>query len=285
MIKAAKMGYQTVLSQGYYIDLMHPASKHYLNDPLEKNNALTIEESKNILGGEATMWSELVTPLTIDSRIWPRTAAIAERLWSQQAIDDVDNMYKRLEIISFQLESLGITHIKNKEVILRNITDNHDVNALIDLMNVCEPLKGYTRNHKGTEYKSFSPFTLFADACTADAPDARKFNKNTELFLKEDDLNALKMLKRDLSKWSGNYSRLQQIPVNPKIKPLLPLSIGLSDISTQILAAFNQKKITKEHLSKAYKILKELKKPHADVDLMLVKSLRQLLIYCEKHYL
>jgi len=285
MLKAAKMGYQTVLSQGYYIDLMLPASKHYLNDPLKINNGLTLEESKNILGGEATMWGELVTPLTIDSRIWPRTAAIAERLWSQQSIADVNNMYKRLEIISFQLESLGITHIKNKEVILRNITDNQDITALKDLMNVCEPLKGYTRNHQGTEYKSFSPFTLFADACTADAPDALKFNNNTNLFIKKQEATALKMIKRDLAKWSGNYSKLSKIRVNTKIQPLIPLSKNLSEISTQILASFNQKRITKERINLIKKLLIELNKPYADVDLMLVNSFKELLSHCEKEFL
>ncbi|WP_085940638.1 family 20 glycosylhydrolase [Granulicella tundricola] len=30
------------------------------------------------------MWAEHLSPRTIDSRIWPRTAAIAERFWSQR---------------------------------------------------------------------------------------------------------------------------------------------------------------------------------------------------------
>ena len=113
LIKAAKKGYQTVLSNGYYIDRMLPVEHHYNVDPIG-NVQLTKAEQSRILGGEATMWSELVTQQTIDSRIWPRTAAIAERFWSPQAINDVNAMKKRLATVSFQLEELGLTHIKKQ---------------------------------------------------------------------------------------------------------------------------------------------------------------------------
>ena len=59
------------------------------------------------------MWAEWVTPETIDSRIWPRTAAIAERLWSPRRVTDVTDMYRRLAVLSLQLEELGLTHKRN----------------------------------------------------------------------------------------------------------------------------------------------------------------------------
>ncbi len=92
MKNAAKQGYQTILSNGYYIDLAKTAEEHYLNDPLPDTMKMDESAKEFILGGEATMWSELTNDETADSRIWPRTAAIAERLWSPLSINDVDDM-------------------------------------------------------------------------------------------------------------------------------------------------------------------------------------------------
>jgi hexosaminidase len=191
LIKAAKKGYQTVLSNGYYIDRMLPVKHHYSVDPIG-DAILTKEERKRILGAETTMWSELVTKEIIDSRIWPRTAAIAERYWSKKEVTDIDNMLKRLQVVSNNLEELGITHLKNKDVILRKMSNNQNHTALESLSNICEPVKIYSRNKGGIEYNSFSPFTLFADACTADAKDAITFNNEVALFLKNKEKKTFK---------------------------------------------------------------------------------------------
>ena len=145
LFEAARKGYMGILSNGYYIDLCQPASYHYLNDPIPADTVLDPSSLQNVLGGEATMWSELVTPENIDSRIWPRTAAIAERLWSPVSVKDVNDMYRRLDIINNKLEEYGITNIKNYEAMLRRLTGGKDITPLKQFADVVEPLK-YTKD-------------------------------------------------------------------------------------------------------------------------------------------
>lgn len=278
-IEAAKKGYQTVLSAGYYIDRMLSVKEHYKVDPIG-DAVLTKKQRKRILGAEATMWSELVTPQTIDARIWPRTAAIAERFWSKKEVNDITNMQKRLKVVSFQLEELGITHIKNKAVLLRNISNHQEHKALEALSKICEPLKIYARNKGGTEYKTFSPFTLFADACTADAEDALIFNNEVAFFLQNEENKHLKNINRYLKNWATNYTEFLKMDSNPKLAPLAPLSKNLSKISKIIYTSLQQESIGKEDLELSEKLIKELLKPYEDVELMVVNSFKLLIEYC-----
>ncbi|HUH27070.1 beta-N-acetylhexosaminidase [Gelidibacter sp.] len=284
LITAAKRGYQTVLSNGYYIDRMEPVENHYLVDPIGDAKLTDLERSR-ILGGEATMWSELVTPLTIDSRIWPRTAAIAERFWSQAEVKDVDDMKKRLKQVSFNLEELGITHIKNRDVILRNMTDNQDISALVTLSEICEPLKIYSRNKGGIEYKTFSPFTLFADACVVDAEDALPFNRTVHQFTSApNSVNASQVLAY-LNIWAGNYEAFKELTKNPKLTPLEPLSETLSSTARLLSKALESKSLTSENLTKIKEGLLILEQPFADVEVVILEGLSKLMAFCESHYL
>ncbi|UII22887.1 family 20 glycosylhydrolase [Fulvivirga ligni] len=240
LAEAAKKGYKTILSNGYYIDLMHHGAKHYLNDPLPEGHGLTAEQQKNVLGGEATQWSELTTSLTIDSRIWPRTAAIAERLWSPGNINDVQSMYKRMEVISRELEGVGLTHIRNRDVILRNLCNSYDVQALKTLANVAEPMKGYTRNTNGTLYATYSPYTLFADVCITDAPDALQFKYLVDEYLADENEQSLEKIKKWLTKWEQNEAELKPvIDANPVLKSIEPMSKNLATISSLALEALS----------------------------------------------
>lgn len=277
LIDAVKKGYKSVMSNGFYIDLMYPIESHYLNDPMPKGANLSAEEKARVLGGEATMWSELATPTTIDSRVWPRTAAIAERLWSSENITDVANMRKRLEVVSFRLEELGLTHIRNKDVILRNIANNQNVEALNDFSNVCEPLKGYKRNKGGTEYQMYSPFTLFADACTPDAKDALAFDATVDQYLGNKSLENRIKVTAFLNKWIAVNKALNELSANaPLVQPILPLAKKLSDASEQLVLVLDNKSTLKAEELK--NLIEQCDaKDHADVELAVFKSLKKLM--------
>ena len=274
---AAKNGYKTVLSNGFYIDLMQSVNDHYLNDPIPQNSTLTAEEKARILGGEATMWTELVSPMTLDSRIWPRTAAIAERLWSNQDVVDLNSMHKRLKNVSFRLEELGITHIRNKAVLLRNISKNQEIKALEDFSNICEPLKIYSRNKGGTEYQMYSPLTLFADACTPDASVALDFEKAVDLYLETKSANNQLLVSDFLKKWIAINTDLVNLSSNaPLVQPILPLSKSLSDLSQQLLLVIENKQEPNAVLLND--LIKQCNsKDHADVELAVYTSLKKLI--------
>src|SRR5207248_9524521 len=93
LAEAARQGYRGLLSFGYYLDLVKHADYHYSVDPMcDEAASLTPQQAARILGGESCMWAEWISPETIDSRIWPRNATIAERLWSPQKGSDAASM-------------------------------------------------------------------------------------------------------------------------------------------------------------------------------------------------
>jgi len=182
---AAKSGCQVILSNGFYIDLAYPAADHYLNDPLPAGNKLTDEEQARVLGGEATMWAEWVTPDTIDSRVWPRTAAIAERLWSSAQLRDVPDMYRRLETLNPWLDASGSLHLQHLN---RSITalsgGNKDLEpAIRTLVLSLEPLKHYRRGRAQPEGNQHAAMDTLADHVQPDAPLPRAFRADTSLYL------------------------------------------------------------------------------------------------------
>lgn len=281
LVESAKQGYNGILSNGYYIDLIQPAFYHYLNDPIPEDSPLTESEKKNILGGEATSWGELVTYETVDSRIWPRTAAIAERLWSPQNVKDVEDMYHRLGVVSFHLEELGLTHIKNYEMMLRRLINNTDITALRNLVDVIEPVKKYNRHSQGIKYTSYSPYTRIVDAARPESMKARRFNKLVDELIANKKNASTDEIKSMLNLWKNNHKELvKTIRVSPAIKEIETLSEDLSAISriglTSIKYVTKGRKASRGWLKKSMKMLEKAKEPRGQTELMVISGIEKL---------
>ena len=278
---AAKQGYQGVLSNGYYIDLAFPASQHYVVDPLPADTVLTAEEQRRVLGGEATMWSEWVSPETVDSRVWPRTAAIAERLWSPREVTDVDDMYRRLAIIEYQLEELGLAHRKNQQMLLRRLAMGADISALEALVSVIEPVKEY-RRYQVRPQTMLSPLTGLIDAAQPDAKDARAFNVAVEgLLAGSNRAGHIAKIRSLLANWRSKEGDLKRlVDSSPALAEARQLSDDFRTLNQMIQEAADAlesaSKQSSEWRNTNVKALDEVAKPKAGVEFAILLSVRKL---------
>ncbi len=215
---AAKQGFRGILSNGYYLDLGWSAARHYAVDPLGGAAAnLSPEEKARILGGESCMWAEYINPENIDSRIWPRNAAIAERLWSPQEVTDTDSMHARMEFLGERLEWLGLTHKTYHRQMLQRIagpSTPEEFTALSTLASVVEPVKDYTREETATaEPTSATPLNRLVDAVPLESATARHFVELVNKFLAASchDAPAEARLRAQLTTWRENDAKLQPL--------------------------------------------------------------------------
>lgn len=281
MEEAARKGYRSILSSGYYIDLFHNCSEHYLNDPLPADSKLTEEEKSRILGGEATMWAELVNGESVDSRIWPRTAAIAERLWSPASVNDVDDMYRRLDKINLLLEETGIQHIKNREAMMRRICNGYNIEPLKVFADAVEPLEGY-RRHGSKRYTTEFPLSRVADVALSDAPDFVRFRLYLNDYLKTKNRDSYSKMMDYLDKWSNNQQAFYALASdNVILKEALPLSDNLAELASvtrKLLVQFNSGIKNSAAETNAIRIqIEKLNKPVAEMELPLFKITLDLL--------
>jgi hexosaminidase len=229
--EAASKGYRGILSWGYYLDHLSPASFHHAVDPLGGPDAasLTPEQASRIMGGEACMWAELVGPETVDSRIWPRTAAIAERLWSSRDITGADAMYARLDAVSRNLEFTGAMHRAYYQPMLDRIAGNQPVGPLRVLADSIEALGlGTGRNGRPT---GTMPLNRFVDACLPESELARSMEMAARRFVaspagdKDDEAR----LRRQFETWAANDALFEPLAENNKLlAEVAPLSKDLA---------------------------------------------------------
>ena len=280
---AVQQGYRGMLSFGYYLDLMQPASQHYLIDPFGGAAAnLTAEEKQRVLGGEACMWAELIMPVNIDERIWPRAAAVAERLWSAQEARDVDDMYLRLAKLSERLEWAGLEHLRSYHLMLERLRGGTDVQALRVLADVLEPVKGYARPHT-RHYETNTPLNRLVDAVRPESDAARVFSARVQRLLnKSATAEDMSEIQKSLMLWRDNDQRLAPaLQGNPLLEEAVPLSQSLSSVATAGLKAFEYlhagTRVPAAWRQQQLELLKQAQAPQAELLNMIAPAVQKLI--------
>jgi hexosaminidase len=284
LAEASRLGFAGILSAPYYLDLMHSAADHYAGDPLEKESAsLTDEQKTRILGGESCMWVEYATPASIDMKIWPRNAAIAERLWSPQDVKDVGSMYRRLAVVSRELDLLGIPHEREHHLLLERLAANRPIAPLATLAGVLEQVKDYQREESGRVYTSSTPLNRLVDAIRPESNAAREFSNQLDSALAGgSDAHAYRdQLRRWLTRWRDNDAAVEPILEDSfLLQEVIPLSKDLAGVSAAGLEALDyidrNAKPDAEWLSRQHILLASAAKPRAELLLMIVPAVGKL---------
>ncbi|MBB6143463.1 hexosaminidase [Silvibacterium bohemicum] len=237
---SAKAGYSGILSAGYYLDHINSAEEHYLVDPLPAGSDLTPEQSAHILGGEACMWSEHISPRSVDSRIWPRTAAIAERLWSPQNLRDVDDMYRRLWVESVRLEDFGLLHLAAEDMGLRKLAGTQEITPLKTLAGVLQPV-GFSERYQLQHTSQLTPMDHLIDAVRPDPPSRYQVKITVAEYLKDPAgaTAARAQLAAWFQQWVDAAPKAQQLMAAPLLESAAARAQQLGDLGATGLQALD----------------------------------------------
>lgn len=282
LAQAARNGNRGVLSSGYYLDLNQSAAEHYLVDPLgDGASTLTPEEKARVLGGEAAMWTDIVSHENLDNRVWPRTAAIAERLWSPEQLRDVDSMYQRLALISTKLDYYGLRHRLITEEMLERMSGEPDPVALRVLAAVVQPPRMYDRQQLRT-FTDFTPLNRLDDAVPPESDTAREFHETAKRIASAQATpQDWEQAKEWLVLWRDNDSRLQPLLARSSLtQDLAPVSRNLSQVAEIGLQALDDLRenrfVSHDARQRNIEILKFAAKPQAVLLLMVAPSVELL---------
>jgi len=281
---ASQNGNPVILSLGFYLDIFMPAHVHYNNPnlPRESTNAGV----NQVKGGEAAQWTEAADKFNVETRVWPRAGAIAERLWSPGSFTDVDDMYRRLFQLGRQLDVLGIRHRSAYENALRLYSNDESYASLKVLTDVLTPIKGYKKLFARMTvsprlfYQS-APQIEISDIIPVDSETKWNFRNAVRSFLQNKDAASEKKIREWLNSWKDNHVQLEGFLIDiDQLKKIQEHSRNLSVVASIGLEAIEKFKTggapAPEWINDCQAKLKSASQAYGDTELAIVLEIEAL---------
>lgn len=245
------------------------------------------QHQANILGGEAAFWAENIRAPILDLKLWPRTFAVAERLWSAKDVTDESNMYQRLAAVdAWSVVSVGLQQHAETAREFTRLANSVDITPLQTLAEAVEPGQYYTRQHlkfKAGNYHQFEPLNRFADALPPESRTVRELEAQVALLLKDPDRQAAAQAIRErLQHWQRNGAAAKQaIAGNGVMKDLAPVAQdvnALASLGLMLLERYQQgKPLSKAEAEQAQQQLDDAAQIRDEVVIAAVYPLEALL--------
>jgi hexosaminidase len=279
--RALDNGNPVLISKGFYLDVFMPAYVHYNNPDLPAGSG---EGAKQLRGGEAAQWTEVADKTNIETRIWPRAAAVAERLWSDFANNDMYDLYRRLFVLSEQLDESGLQHVADYERALRRYS-NDNILPVKTLTDVLAPVKGYKKMFAqlmmpaSMSYQA-APLIQVSDIVFVDSKVKWQFRAALKSYLEHRDTESENFLRDYLTRWQKNNDQLKDLMVvSPQLKRVEEHSKNLSVVATIGLDALDKLKAGKTDtnwINEELAILKTASQVHAETELCIIPEIEAL---------
>ena len=277
LAQTIRSGHPAILSFGYYLDQLQPAAEHYLVDPFDGEVArVSPAERARILGGEACLWTEHVSADNLDLRLWPRAAAIAERLWSPQQVRDVASMYFRLETAGRHLKSVDLDADLSRRQLLERMADSSSVEPIAVLLESLKPVRAANRAN-ANEIRPVTAFDRLVDAADTDSRASRQLTLSLSQWRVH-----LQEIRARLTHWRDNSIVAESILAHyPNLREAVPLAKDVRDLSAAALEALDcldrGQKPSRAWVTRQGQLLERDGVPQADLTVTLADTLRTLI--------
>lgn len=231
----------------------------------EKIEPLTESQRLNLLGGEACMWTEMADSVTLESRIWPRAGAIAEKLWSPKELtDETKDMYRRLMSLNGLLEDMGLQHRSYRESLFLDRVDERYRGPLRDLINMLSEDRLFNRmTIYDPPFDVDTALNRVVDAAAPESYAAIQFEWMVDDWSGSGDKGSLDEIRKQLNLWASVQNDLQlAFQEYPFLRESEPHARHLSRLAELALMAIDDPDNPKLSPSEVESLLLEARKAY-----------------------
>lgn len=255
---------RTVVSAGYYLDLLWAGLDHYARDPLDvaatppdspekilgpaPEHPLNADQRALVIGAEAPLWAETVTDEMVDHRLWPRAALLAERFWSAEDVRDPIDAMRRAVVVQEGLRLQGLQDQVRRNQMAARLSPQ-DAQAVQTLAEVTAPVRNMGRIAEVfAAYRAGRPLRLPSltapvDIAGADSVEVYRMSVWADAVARGDQA-AAKPLRAALETYRDNHDRFvaaaagvdsleQAVPISEEVARLAAIGLEALDMKAR----------------------------------------------------